>query len=104
MDTEVKFTSLNAVTATGAGIAHGVGNRTKLSYQVKTTGSPTSWSVDLEGTIDGTNWVVMDTLASTDATMIKTPINAGLFLVRLNLTALVGGTNPTVTGTVLAKA
>ena len=104
------FTSLNAVTATGAGdevgfVARpGYGVPTDFTWTVEDTGSPTSKAVDLEGCIGdpdvAANWFVVDT---TTGNGMRHVVNKMVRFLRANLTSLVGGTSPTVTAIIMAK-
>lgn len=104
-----KITSLNAATATGAGISadlyvpHAV-----HSMQVVVTGAPATCKVDLEGSMDRTNWKVLttwDVTVQSSGDIITASAFAGTGIkaypavpyVRANLTTLTGGTAPTVT-------
>lgn len=91
--------SLNAVTATGAGTAIAPTNPSgHATMIVTTTGSPVV-TVDLEGSVDGTNWVYVNGLIGSAAPLSY--VDSGNSFVftqfRANLKSLVGGTSPTVT-------
>jgi len=95
------FTILNAVTATGTSAAkdlEGVGST--FDILLFTTGSPSTVTVLLEGSHDGTNWYQITNPAVT----LSTPhvaVTGYLFrFVRASLTTLTGGSSPTVTATV----
>jgi len=71
------------------------------SYDIAITGSPIAVTVTLEGTIDGQNWVALDTHVMTAGELLAgyalvfvtgKPVG----LVRGNLTLLTGGANPEV--------
>ena len=87
--------SLDAVSATGPGAAIMFDEpHTNHSLSYSTTGSPTSVAVELEGTIDGTNWFG---LFSAGNPPFGNSIDFPLLGIRANLTTLVGGVSPTVT-------
>ncbi len=91
------FKLLDAAAAAGAGHAVDLGSAVgSFTAQISATGTPTTFSVQLEGSLDKVTW-----------TRIGAPMtSAGLYaisgvavpFVRFNLTALTGGTAPTVTG------
>ena len=93
--------SLAAATATGPGTEITVppslvgGFISGFTWDVVLTGSPTSVTVDLEGTIDGTTWAVYDNYTGSADTQRHVANKPGLRL-RANLTALSGGSSPTV--------
>ncbi len=101
--------SLNAVTATGSGAVFSWGEpKTVAGMQVSVTGSPTNFNMNLEGTIDGTNFftLVSASISSlvvwaggggTGGSINSMPPVTG---VRANLTSISGGTSPTFTATV----
>lgn len=97
-------TVLNAVTVTGAGISTTLSNpNCKHSWTVKTTGSPTTTTVLFEGSLDDTDFFTLDTTTLTSATFdARHVIDKCVKYVRGNLTALSGGTSPTVTVKVLS--
>ena len=93
------YTALSAAASTGAGTTIVIpGGATTWTVQLLHTGSPTSVIVDFEGTLDGTNWLTFrtHTMASSNDEFVLTPV--ALVTVRLNITALSGGSTPTVTG------
>lgn len=97
------FTSLNAATAVGAGSSRDLeGSFTNHTMVVTATGNPTQVTVALEGSLDGSNW-----LAIGGGVNCVPPLAIGnsrtVRYVRANLTALVGGTSPTVTA-IIASA
>jgi hypothetical protein len=104
------FTSLNAATATGPGASRDLetvgGYHGMIAWS---TGSPATAQVTLEGSHDGSNWVILGTgvnatggPASLIVPSSSTPGNPGLLVryVRANLTSLSGGSSPTVTATI----
>lgn len=94
------FTSLNAVTVTGAGASLDLGViRSAHSMQTTTTGSPTGVTVLLEGSLDNAHFVTLATSTSTSGD-VQTATGKAVRYVRANLTVLSGGTSPTVTAIV----
>lgn len=88
----------HSFSATGAGDAHWVYGCNTHTWQTIITGSPTSVTVRLEGSIDGTNWFQLD--ESTSLTNEMRHIAYKLATqVRANLITLSGGSTPTVTVT-----
>ena len=94
---------LNAVTATGAGreLAFDL-PRKEHTVQVVITGGPAAVTVDLEGSLNGTEWFQLaefifsaGDLAAGQAMFHVT--NKPVMDVRANLTTLTGGASPTVT-------
>ena len=97
-------TSLAAVTATGAGTATYLGSvRANHAIQVTYTSNPTAVAVNLEGSLDGTNWRTLGSWsiaggqASGDIVWIT---GKAAIWVRANLATLTGGTSPAVTATI----
>ncbi len=99
------FVSLNAVTAIGAGqvAAYLPKDAGYFSYawQTAITGAPTAININLEGSLDGTTWAVMDTSTVVGGEMRFLNTKNAIFI-RANLTTLTGGTAPTVTVTLAA--
>src|SRR5262249_11251573 len=97
-------TSLNAATVTGAGSAIQFDlPRTNIAMTVVATGSPSSWQVALQGTIDGITWgnlAAPQSFSGNDFALIHGtgPVMAA----RANLHTLVGGSSPTVTAVIAA--
>lgn len=95
-------TSLSAATAVGAGSAL-VFNapRSTLSMQVSFTGTPTSVTVQLLGSIDLTNYYALTTFSDGASGDIVWTIGAiPVLAVKANLVLLSGGTAPTVTAVI----
>jgi len=95
------FTALNAVTATGAGASRDL-EKAFATFDVLlfTTGSPTTVTVVLEGSHDGTNWYQIGNPAITLSTPHQLITGYVFRYVRANLITLTGGSSPTVTATV----
>lgn len=93
--------SLNAATATGPGAAISFDvPHASHSVFLSATGSPSTAQVALEGTVNGTDWFAIGT-----ATLSNPWTNVGnlpLVAARANLTALSGGTSPTVSAWIAA--
>lgn len=100
----VTFLSLNAVTATGAGVSRGIEGRNIISWSYEVTGGPTAISIQLEGRIGraGTYRILSGPIATLGGDIV-TGIDANVDEVRLNLVTLTGGTAPTVTGRINAQ-
>jgi len=96
-------TLLSAVTGAGAGtIKKSAYPMQHHALSITITGSPTTIVVDLEGSVDGTNFVALGT--KTFSAGEKTAAFALLFVidkpvtyVQANVTTLSGGSSPTVT-------
>jgi hypothetical protein len=89
------YASLNRVTVAGTGHAYAISSATPASsvtWQVLYNGTPLSSSVNLEGSIDGVNYFVLDSTAST-ASEMRHIINKPVLYVRCNATALTGNTS-----------
>jgi hypothetical protein len=89
--------SLDAVTATGAGTVldlHEV--KTNHTLQVIVTGGPASLNVDLEGSLDGAAFVALASVSAVGGGLATTSGGPIRYL-RAKLTALSGGSSPTVT-------
>lgn len=84
-------TLLSAVSATGTGAAFDLdGIRDEFTLVIQTTGSPT-FSLTLQGSVDGTNWFTLGSAVTSAAaaTVITSQLAA---YVRADLTALSTGT------------
>lgn len=96
-------TSLDAAAATGAGDTVRGTAANHFTFQVETTGSPTTVVIGAEGSLDGTSWTELN-----EHTVSGTPdmfhiANKPLEYIRANLKTLTGGTSPTVTVKILVK-
>ncbi len=101
------FTSLNAATATGPGDVAAVsgvnplgGVPRKIAWEKRVTGGPTAVTVNIEGSLDNSNWYTLDT-DNTTANTFKEITQRGAKFIRANLVTLTGGTSPTVTVRIL---
>jgi len=102
------FTALNAITIATVGTAVFLGKPMPIhSMQVHHTGAPTI-KVNLEGSLDGTNFRVLtlwDSTVQSNHDIVTASAFAGTSIkaypviawVRANCTDFSGGTNPTVT-------
>ena len=89
---------LDAATATGAS-AYVNEYSSNYAVQVVVTGSPSAVTVNLEGSLDGVNFVQLGTASAAGMFWVTdTPVK----YVRANLATLTGGTSPTVTVTMSA--
>ncbi len=101
------FTSLNAATATGPGDVAAVGGAAplggvprKIAWEKRVTGAPTAVQVDIEGSLDNSNWYQLDTENTTGNTF-REITQRGAKFIRARLVTLTGGTSPTVTAKIL---
>lgn len=90
----VKFAALTANGSTGAADL-GTACRT-FTFQSVTTGTPTSFTLTYQGSLDNVNWFTLgsSTAAAGDAQFV---IDKPAQYVRATLSALTGGTSPTIT-------
>lgn len=97
-------TSLAAVTANGNGVVVDFGQAMRcVTLQVTTTGAPTAGTVTLSVSVDGTTFVASPTTATVTATPAVAHLqNVAVRYVRCDLSALAGGTAPTITAKVMA--
>jgi hypothetical protein len=97
----------NAAAETGAGsaidvIANSYGRYPeRFTWTSKSTGTPTGVTVLLEGTIDNVNWFELDRSVAIVSEM-RHVVNKGVNQIRTNLSALTGGSTPTVTTRIAA--
>lgn len=87
------FTSLNAVAATGAGTGaifstgQFAGSYPAMfTWQTIYTGTPTAINVNLEGSLDGTNWFTLDSSTST-ASEMRHVVNKPIRFLRCNISS-----------------
>lgn len=103
------FQLLVAVAATGAGTNVWAGSKESGGFQQKytwstvITGAPATLVVNLEGSLDGDNWYVLDSSSNVSGEM-KSVVNTPVLYIRGNLTTLTGGTSPTLTVNLVAVA
>lgn len=95
------FSSLSGATSPAAGTARDLeGVYRDLTMCVVTSGSPTNWSVSLEGSHDGVNWAGLASVGNS-GTPLFVSVNTHLVRhIRANLNSLSGGSSPTVTATI----
>jgi hypothetical protein len=89
--------SLTAVSATGGGTAlDGLAVRTTAVMSVTTSSGVSAGSVQLQGSLDGTNWFALGSPVTTSAASTTTPVivtGTAVRFVRANVaTAITGGT------------
>jgi hypothetical protein len=93
---------LNAVIATGASRSINPDGRVNLTWQYVTTNGPGTVGIQLEGSLDDTNWELIGSAQTDTSGMLVYATTAiPLSFVRINLTALAGGAAPTVTARLL---
>jgi hypothetical protein len=89
--------TLGTLSATGAtAAAHLSVVAHKHTVAAVPTGSPTGCSVKLEGSLDGTTWFDLSTAQTCTSAIMFHVVEKPVLVVRANLTALSGGTAPTV--------
>nr|BDD46000.1 hypothetical protein 10 [Gammaproteobacteria bacterium] len=99
----MSITLLNAASSTGTGVHCSLGEpRANHTVAVTITGAPSAVTIDLEGSLDGVNWVQLQTHTFdagelSDEKGMFHSVNTLVNHVRANLTTLTGGTSPTVT-------
>jgi hypothetical protein len=97
------FVSIDAAASTGPGAAkdlEGVGS--DFGVMVFATGTPSTVTVQLQGSHDNVNWFTVPTPTITAADTYTNFPNFLCRYVRANLFALSGGSSPTVTVTIAA--
>lgn len=98
-------TALNAATATGPSAATDLGSmRTALALQTVVTGTPSGVTVTLEGSLDGVHWAPALLTSTSTTGDYQGRAGSPVRYIRANLTALTGGTAPTVTAIIAAAA
>lgn len=98
------FVSLSAANSTGPGAVRDFEGAVRdITMVVSTTGAPSSCSVALEGSHDQTSWFSVRNGTGTSTPTAFSNLGTDWFrYARANLTALSGGSSPTVTATILA--
>lgn len=100
-------TSLNAVTATGPGVAVTFDTpKTEVAMQFSVTGSPSTWEASMEASLDGFNFTMVQSLSQNQGSpaIIKLPSDQSPVLsVRANLVSFSGGSSPTFTAVIAAE-
>lgn len=87
---------LDAAAATGAGSTYQTDRvYADHGWMITVTGAPTGVSVTLQGSLDGSAWVTLDTSTITTQEIRFVTAKPVVF-VRANLGTLTGGTSPTV--------
>lgn len=95
---------MDRLTANGSTSAINLGHVCKtFTFQTVVTGTPTSFTLTYQGSLDGVNWFTLGTSTATagDAQHI---VDKPAMFVRATLSALTGGTAPSVTAMVGAVA
>ncbi|NJP24451.1 hypothetical protein FLW53_09565 [Microbispora sp. SCL1-1] len=103
--TLVKTNWLNAATSLQVTEPEEVPGATKLGLQVSASGNPSSALVWLQGSIDGVNWhnlLGLDAAGSPKLGFVGTSTGVVVRYVRLELSALTGGTSPAVSASLVA--
>lgn len=90
-----------ALTATGTTTSLATAGNDKHTLAAIVTGSPTGCSVRLEGSNDGTNYFDLSGAQTCTTSVMFHVVDRPVVFVRANVTALSGGTAPTVTATYL---
>jgi hypothetical protein len=94
------FTSLDAVTSVGPGTARDLGGLvSRHTALLWSTGGPSITAV-IEGSHDGTNWVRISSNNMAGPISVVSATDYQVRYVRANLTAMSGGSSPTVTVTI----
>lgn len=98
-------TSLNAVAANGNGTVVDFGSAKRcVSLLISTTGAPTAGTVTLSVSLDGVTYVASATTAAVTANpAVAFLANVAVRYARADLSALAGGTAPTVTAKLMAS-
>lgn len=100
-----QFTALDAVGASSpVNIQLGARYPDKHTLSIITTGSPATCTIELDGSLDGTNWFDLSGDQTCTSSLMVHVINKPVQQVRVNLTVLSGGTDPTVTVKYLGSA
>lgn len=102
MVTLIRENWLNAVNATQVTDQVEVPGATKYAVQASTTGSPSTVSLRLEGSLDGVGWFDVLAFSPSSTPTIRWVVDTPVRFIRLNLSQLSGGSSPTVTASVLA--
>jgi hypothetical protein len=69
---------------------------TQFTAMVNTTGAPTSYSVQVQVSLDNVHWATIGAAITADGAYPLTVANTYWLYIRANLTAVVGGTSPTI--------
>lgn len=101
------FTSLNAATVANGGVAgdnvgvgpiyHGRATPAQITWEVLLSASPTTITVNLEGSLDGTNWYQLDQTTTVQATQARSVVYKPFRFYRINQTVATGAAG-TITG------
>jgi hypothetical protein len=85
------FSTVSAGATVDLGYARGT-----HTMQTKSTGTPATVSITLQGSLDGSTWATLATSTSTTGDM-QQAVDKPVRYLRANLGTLTGGTTPTVT-------
>lgn len=97
-----RYTGVTATGALSTASAPGGSVFNRYAIQVKGTGAaPTSWSITVDGSLDGVNWTTIATHSSTDGSTVFA-VDKPVLFIRGNVGSLVLGAATDVTVTVLA--
>jgi len=93
-------TSLDAATGTGAGTSFAVvprGNNAPrtFAWDIIRSGTVSTLQVDIQGSLDGTNWFQLDTYNTPGADTLRFIVDKPVYAIRANLVILTGGGNIT---------
>ena len=92
-----RITLLNAVTSTGAGTSYWLGFLpSNHTWDIAFTGTASTVSVKLQGSIDNSSWFDLDTSTSTTASTMRHVVNKPVNYIRANLVTFTNGTTMTV--------
>jgi hypothetical protein len=76
----------------------------QFTVNVVTTGSPASYSVQLQGSLDGVTWNNVGSAITADGFYAVSVSNQYYPFIRGNITAVSGGTSPTIKMIVTASS
>lgn len=85
-----------ALTATGTTASFAVPGSDVHTVQAVLTGSPSGCTLHLEGSLDASHWLDLSGDQTCTSNLMFHVVNRAVASVRVNLTALSGGTSPTV--------
>ncbi len=74
-----------------------------MTFQVVTTGGPATCTLNVQGSLDNINWFDLSGNQTCTSSLMFHVVNKPVQYVRINLSALTGGTSPTVTTTVFGE-
>ena len=71
------------------------------TVEVVTTGTPSAATLQLEGSLDGSNWYALSAAMDVSSSTMFHVLDAPVAFIQGNLVSLTGGSSPTVTMTYL---